>query len=244
MPTTVFIVIIGYLTGVCGFLPGILLSRTVDKLGRRVQGPLVGFTGGLLLAFICFEMLPQAFDGVAIGVGVTGMLAGVLLCAFTEKRIPKIAERLGADRKQPQMNTGVMLALGVVLHNIPEGIAVGALLNTDVDAGIKMALIIAVHCLPEAIAIALPLIKSGVSIEQLSGAALLFALPLCIGAMIGALLGGVSRVFISVCLGFAGGVMLYITCGEVLPDSRDLWRGRLTTIFATVGFIAGVLLTA
>jgi ZIP family zinc transporter len=251
VPKVFIIALTGYFTGLCGFLPGILLSKGINRRGKRVQGPLMGFTGGLLLAFICFEMLPEAFLGASLYIGVAGMLFGVLACAFFEKRMPSAVAFLSGKKTASSsretsrfLRTGLLLAVGVALHNVPEGMAVGALLNVSFNAGVRMALIIAVHCLPEAVAVALPLFQSGFSLRWACGLSFLFALPLAAGASCGAFLSGVSPVFVSVCLGFAGGVMLYVTCGEVIPDAKGIWRGRLTTVLAAFGFIAGVLLTA
>lgn len=244
MSTFILIAVTGYLAGLCGFLPGIIFSCIADKFGRRFQGSLMGFTGGLLISFICFEMLPEAFEASGLYIGVAGILAGVLSCAFLEKRILPVSQNLNLGLNNKYINTGILLAISVSLHNIPEGMAIGSLMNISVQAGMRLAVAISIHCLPEAAAVFLPFIKGGIGIKKLIAMSLLFALPICIGTVIGAVLGGISPVFISVCLGFAGGVMLYITCGEVIPSSKGVWNGRLTTILAVLGFVTGVLLTA
>ena len=244
MQTLFFILVIGYLTGLLGFLPGILMGEAVEKLGRRFQGPLMGFTGGLLIAFVCFEMLPKAFETSGLYVGVAGILLGVLLCAYMELRIPALATYMHIEANSAYIKTGLLLALGVGLHNIPEGMAVGSLLNLSPQSGLRMALVITIHCIPEAVAVSVPMIKGGMPPLALCKFVFIMALPMCIGTVSGALLSQLSPLFVTVCLGFSGGVMLYMTCGEVLPGSKDIWNGRLTSVLAIIGFVVGVIVTA
>ena len=62
-----------------------------------------------------------------------------------------------------------------------------------------------------------------------------------IGAFFGALVGGVSRAIISVCLSFAAGAMLYIVSGELIPESNKLYNGRMTSLGNIAGFLIGML---
>ncbi len=62
-----------------------------------------------------------------------------------------------------------------------------------------------------------------------------------IGAFFGALIGGISKQIISMCLSFAAGAMLYIVSGELTPESTDLYNGRLTAIGNIFGFLIGMI---
>jgi ZIP family zinc transporter len=91
---------------------------------------------------------------------------------------------------------------------------------------------------------ATPLRMGGMPKGLVFGAALLAGVPTGLGALLGFVLGGISAQFISLCLGFAGGAMLYITCSELIPESRDLHRGRLSSIGLVLGIIAGLLISS
>ena len=238
------ILIIGYLTGLLGFLPGIIFCCALRKMGKRVHGPIMGFSGGLLIAFVCFEMLPKAFEISGLYLCVAGIFAGIFVCAYLEKRVPFITEKNFSKSDDNSLKTGIMLALGFFIHNIPEGMAIGSMLNISTYSGLRMAVIISIHCFPEAVALALPFLMSGFELHKMLGLSFIFALPILIGTIIGAFLGSISPVFISLCLGLAGGVMIYITCGEILPNSKDIWKGRLTPVLATTGFVTGVIITS
>ena len=58
--------------------------------------------------------------------------------------------------------TGVLLTLGITIHNLPEGIAVGAGYMHTPTFGFYIAMAILLHNIPEGIATALPLCTSGV----------------------------------------------------------------------------------
>ena len=61
-----------------------------------------------------------------------------------------------------------------------------------------------------------------------------------IGAFFGAIIGGISQSVISMCLSFAAGAMLYIVSGELIPESNQLYHGRMTAIGNIVGFLIGM----
>ena len=65
-----------------------------------------------------------------------------------------------------------------------------------------------------------------------------------IGSGIGAFVGGISEVTVGISLGFAGGAMLYIVSGELIPESRDMYKGRFSVLAYIVGFIAGIFVTS
>lgn len=62
-----------------------------------------------------------------------------------------------------------------------------------------------------------------------------------IGAFFGALIGGISKQVISMCLSFAAGAMLYIVSGELIPESNKLYHGRMTAIGNMFGFLLGMI---
>ena len=64
-----------------------------------------------------------------------------------------------------------------------------------------------------------------------------------VGAFFGALIGGISDNVIAMCLAFAGGAMLYIVSGELIPESNSLYKGKLPVIGNIIGFIIGMFAT-
>jgi ZIP family zinc transporter len=73
--------------------------------------------------------------------------------------------------------------------------------------------------------------------------AILSGVPTGIGALVGGIVGQMSQNAISICLGFAGGAMLYIVSGELVPESNQLHRGRISTFGNIFGIICGIIIS-
>jgi ZIP family zinc transporter len=91
--------------------------------------------------------------------------------------------------------------------------------------------------------IALPMRAGGLRLRKAFGYALLSGIPTGIGALIGAALGEISPAVIALCLGFAGGAMLYVVCGDLVPRSKSLYRGRFPVFGGLLGFGLGLLIS-
>jgi ZIP family zinc transporter len=72
--------------------------------------------------------------------------------------------------------------------------------------------------------------------------ATLTGIPTCLGAVLGLWLGSVSKVWMSWCLGFAAGAMLYVTMAEMVPQVIKA-EGRHKTLWQLVGFTLGVVVS-
>jgi ZIP family zinc transporter len=101
-----------------------------------------------------------------------------------------------------------------------------------------MSLIIAIHDIPEGIAVSAPLMASNVKVSKILLYAFLTAFPTAIGTWLGAYMGSISPNILGACLAFASGIMMYVVCGEMLPESSKLWDG----ITSSMGILAGILL--
>lgn len=202
----------------------------------------MGFTAGLLLAFVCFEILPVAFITWGLYYGIVGIIIGVIASVFIESKISTIQMSNTKKYNYNFIKSALLMAFAICIHNIPEGFALGSLLQYNFKSGITMAILICIHCFPESFAICLPLRKSGMSIKSLITYCFILALPMGLGSFVGALLSTFSGLFICLCLSFASGVMLYITCGEMIPESKNIWNGKITSIFSCFGFVLGIVI--
>ena len=133
--------------------------------------------------------------------------------------------------------------MGIAVHNFPEGLAVGSGFAAQNSIGLRLALIIALHDMPEGVAMAVPLKLGGYSPFQVLLYTIIAGIPTGIGAFFGELLGGLSNIFISLCMGFAGGAMLYITCGEIIPKTQSVHKGRISTAGMIIGMLCGLYIS-
>jgi zinc transporter, ZIP family len=144
---------------------------------------------------------------------------------------------------QHLFQTGVLLALGITVHNIPEGIAVGAGYMHMPEFGMFIAMAILLHNIPEGIATALPLSESGITKWDSFKVALLSGLAEPIGALAAALFLNSFGFLIPGALSFAAGVMVFITLDELIPAAREHGHQHYTAVGIILGAIFVFLLS-
>ena len=154
----------------------------------------------------------------------------------------------GPASKYQLFIAGVVMACAIALHNMPEGMVIGASYAGNLEAGflggsgLIMAVIIGLHNIPEGMAVSVPLITGGskrlkaIAITALSGA------PTIIGAVVGFCLGTLSPMWLSLSLSFAAGAMFYVVFGELLPEAILMWRSKLPAFATVVGVLVGLIL--
>jgi ZIP family zinc transporter len=139
--------------------------------------------------------------------------------------------------------TGMLVAIGIAIHNTPEGIAVGAGYMHTPQFGYFIAMAIALHNIPEGIATALPLCKSGMCRWDAFRIALLSGLTEPLGALFAALFLTSFQSLVPGALAFAGGVMTFITLDELIPVAREHGHQHYTAIGIILGAIFVFLLS-
>jgi ZIP family zinc transporter len=249
------------------------LIAVIRKPGPRLYGFLMGLTSGVMITLSFLELVNKAWQlqgfvtaTIGFGLGAIFMLildATIPHIRFGEEEIPHQEEdrsiesntslrrkhhrfgRLKHDMTIDQglMTSGILIAIGITIHNIPEGVAVGAGFMHTPTFGIFIAIAILLHNIPEGIATALPLCTSGVCrwdsfrVAFLSG----FAEPL--GALVAALFLSSFEKLIPGALAFAGGVMVFITLDELIPAAREYGHHHSTAIGIILGAIFVFLLS-
>lgn len=271
------------IAGVCGTGLGGIVGAVLHQESSKVVSLLLAFAGGVMLAVVCFDLIPGAFrpEGAEKDMPLLLVVAGVLLGYFliyvlnylidrhTNPEIqhidslhPKTADNLDelihADHYEMHMKNqgadnhelliaGIVMAAAIALHNIPEGMVIGASYAADAGnivggSGFIIAIVIGLHNIPEGMSVSAPLISGGtkpwkaVMITALSG------VPTIIGAIIGYSLGLINPMWLSLSLSFAGGAMLYVVFGELLPESFLMWKSKAPGVLTLVGTLVGVVL--
>jgi ZIP family zinc transporter len=144
---------------------------------------------------------------------------------------------------RPLFMTGVLLALGITIHNLPEGIAVGAGYMHTPKFGLFIAMAILLHNIPEGIATSLPLCTSGVGKLDSFKVALFSGLVEPIGALLAAVFLKSFQALVPASLAFAGGVMMFITLDELIPAAREHGHQHYTAVGIIIGSIFVFLLS-
>ena len=141
------------------------------------------------------------------------------------------------------LKTGIIVGIGLAIHNFPEGLAIGSGFEASINLGYAVAIAILLHDIPEGLSMAVPMKKGGMTKTKAVILTLLSGVTTGIGAFFGAMVGGISDSIIAICLAFAAGAMLYIVSGELIPESNKIYKGRIGALGNILGFIAGIIST-
>jgi ZIP family zinc transporter len=234
---------IGLLAGTVGTGSGGLVTFFTKNPAPRFLSMILGFAAGMMLDVTFLELVPEAIDQGGFFYGTTGLIGGIAVLLLLDNILPHHHHYSGECRQSRFRKIGILLGIGIALHNIPEGLAIGAGYVSSESLGLGLALIMGIHNLPEGVAMAVAMDTGGSSKTRTILATALAGLPMGLGAFLGALLGRVSPLVLSLSLGFAGGAMLYVTCDELIPDAHNLSRGHSATVGLLCGVVAGIFIT-
>lgn len=225
-----------------GLIVGCLILYFFQIKNGKNMGMLYGATSGLMLAMICFDILPDALDKGRIDLVFCGIIIGTLLGILLDDMVPTIEKKCEKYFARSIGKTGLILAFGIAIHNVPEGFALGTMGHASIESISRFTFVLALHSIPEGIALAIPFKKANTPLPILLIMGAFLGSMMGVGAVLGYALSSIHENLISTGLGLAAGIILYIVCGELMPESRKIWNGRLTTIATIIGLMCGILL--
>ncbi|MCL2568882.1 MAG: ZIP family metal transporter [Oscillospiraceae bacterium] len=252
------ILLLTALVGIVGMGLGGLISALLGTVSPRAMSWLLSFAGGVMISVVSFKMIPASIALAGVTTAVIGLALGVAAVAVLSHLLDKIAKKGGEEvhichtrvchehkrvERPTLVRSGIIMLVALSLHKLPEGIAIGAAGTYDIRMGIVLAVAAALHCIPEGMAIGAPLIGGGMSKQKAVALTALGGTPTIIGGIIGMLIGGISDTALALALCGASGTMLYVVFGEVLPQSSQITKSRLTTFAAILGILVGLLMT-
>jgi len=245
MDTTqlVYTLIAGLIAGVGGTGLGALTVVSFPQISKAILSSMIGFAGGVMLEIVCLDLLPEATSQAGEYVMFSGFFFGIILMAFTDLIVSHLhmSEREnGMDiRRKKLLQMGRLLIIGISLHNLPEGLAIGSSLAVSPAFGIGLAALIALHHIPEGVALSAPNHGAGLRRSRTILFACISGLPMVAGALVGNLVASVSREVVSACLGLAAGAMFFITCDELIPQAHIETKkyGHIPIYSIVLGFV-------
>lgn len=231
--------LIGIFFGTFGTTIGGIIGVNLKSNSNKFLGFILSFASGLMMAIICFDLLPEAMNISSLAVILLGVLLGILTMITCDTVVKeKFSEKKGMNSL---LRTGIIISIGLALHNIPEGLAIGTGFQASINLGLSLAIVIAIHDVPEGISMAVPMKKGGMSKGKVIFYVIMSGISTGIGALVGHLVGGISESIIAVSLSFAAGAMLYIVSGELTPEANNMYKGRMNAIGNILGFILGII---
>ena len=216
-------IILSVLAGSATGLGGLIVLR-FGEISNRKLGFLMGFAGGVMLVVSFVELYTEAANVLNPWQVTLAFALGTICMMAIDLTLPHIefgAWEEGVNDRE-LFNSGLVIAIGMSIHNLPEGIVVSAGYSHVPELGILVAIMICLHNIPEGIATVSPLIQSGVDKWRAERLATLSGLVEAVGALIGVLV--IASLGVSIVgwgLGFAAGVMTYVTIDELIPVAHD-----------------------
>lgn len=237
--------ILGLFFGTMGTTLGGIIGCTIQKQSNKFLSFILSFAAGLMMAVICFDLIPEALEISHLLETMLGIVIGIIIMIICDLMVDKKFKNKSkkVNMKNNLLKTGIIVSIGLAIHNVPEGLAIGSGFDASVKLGYSLALAICFHDIPEGISMAIPMKSGGMKIYKIMIYVILSGLATGIGALIGSIIGKVSAQVIGVCLSFAAGAMLYIVSGELIPESNKLYKGRMSAVGNMIGFIIGIIVT-
>jgi len=255
------ILLLTTMVGIVGMGLGGLIAALLGNVSSKVMCWMLSFAGGVMISIVCFELIPEGIELGGMAVTILGLVLGIIIVMGFHHLLDRMTMKNGGNLDDhiaqagihhenkfignPRLlKSGMIMLVAIALHNLPEGIAIGAAGTHDLGLGVVLAVIIMLHCIPEGMAIAAPLIGGGISKMKAVVLTTLSGIPTIIGGAIGMFIGGISDIALALALAGAGGAMLYVVFGEILPQSSIITKSRFTTVAALIGILVGLLITA
>ena len=225
-----------------------------NSLNQKMQKALLGFASGVMVAASVWSLLIPALNIAETTMGkrsvfpvAIGFLLGISFLLFLDRLLPHL--HIGTQQPEglsSKLKKTTMLVFAVTLHNIPEGMAVGAVFagliqkNTEITlmGAFVLSLGIAIQNFPEGAIISLPL-KSETNMNKKKAFFLgaMSGIVEPVAAAIMFFLSGRLNSVLPYLLAFAAGAMIYVVIEELIPETAAGEHSNIGTIGFAVGFV-------
>ena len=228
-----------------------------NGMGDRVQRGLTGFASGVMVAASIWSLLIPAMDQ-ASGLGVWAFLPaaggfwlGVLFLLLLDHAVPHLHQRSQeAEGPRSQLKRTTMLTLAVTLHNIPEGMAVGAVyagflsdsVPITLTGAVALSLGIAIQNFPEGAILSLPLCAEGMKKSRAFWSGALSGAVEPVAAALTILASGWVIPALPCLLSFAAGAMVYVVVEELIPEMSQGEHSNIGVLLFAAGFSVMMIL--
>jgi ZIP family zinc transporter len=254
------VILFSAIAGICGTGFGGLFSAVmIKRASENMACWMLSFAAGVMTSIVCFGLIPEAVGLTGVNVAVFGLAIGIIIIMILNRIIDELTKTREANLKlhltheelyhesslindrARMIHSGIVMFFAIGLHNIPEGLAIGAGGSHDYQLGLLLAVMIALHNIPEGMAIAAPMLAGGINRGKVVLLTALSGAPTLLGGIIGVMVGSISNLAVALSLSAAGGAMLYVVFGEIIPQSIILVKNRTATIITLIGMIIGMV---
>ncbi len=220
-------------------------------IGEGTGKAVSGFAGGVMIAASVWSLLLPAIEDSSYFTAAAGFMLGIIFLLIIDTVVPHLhVNAENAEGKSSGLSRSALLMLSVTIHNIPEGMAVGAAAAAAVAAeggipyasALALSLGIALQNFPEGLVVSMPLYKEGKSRGRAFLEGTLSGAVEPAGAVLAFIFVSALSSLLPVLLSFAAGAMFYVVVEELIPEASEGEHSNVGTVGAALGFVLMMLL--
>ncbi|SMB91357.1 zinc transporter, ZIP family [Desulfonispora thiosulfatigenes DSM 11270] len=228
----------GFVAGIATLI-GSFFVLALGTPSHKFFSFMLGLATGVMLTVTIVDLVPSAYYVSNLTITLTGFLLGLLLLALLDKLITNFPpiKRIINKKEGYFLKMGYLIAIGIALHDLPEGIAIAVGYSATDNLGLIIVLAIGIHNIPEGMATTVPLKIAGMKNRNILLIIFLISLVTPLGAYLGLVLVSISPKLIGLLLALAGGAMTFIVSSELWPEAS-----KYNLAFSYFGAILGILI--
>jgi zinc transporter, ZIP family len=260
-----YALLVATLAGLCTGI-GSAIAFFIKHLKAWQLALILGFSAGVMVYVSFAELLANAVQQGGLLRANIGFFVGFAFIALLDLTIPHqyeaehpdsghaLTRKIGktgqgiqtrpvdsvSSQHSSLKRTGLFTALGIAIHNLPEGLAVFAGFSTGNAAlGLLVATAIALHNVPEGIAVSIPIKEATGSSKRAFLVSFASGTAEPIGALLGYLILSpfLTPPLIAGLLAFAAGIMIYISLDELIPAALQYGTAHLMILGLGLGML-------
>jgi ZIP family zinc transporter len=229
------ILILAFLSGITTII-GVWLAICCKNNNKAIVAG-IGFSAGIMLLISFFELIPESIQASSIMQTVISVIAGIIVIGILNLIIPHIHLIQEKNRQKKLLyKIAFLVVFGLILHDFPEGFAMANSYILNPNLGILVAVAIALHNIPEEFAIATPIVLLEDK-KYLYKTAFISGLAEPAGAVLGLIGISFFPATIPIFLAFAAGVMIFVSCHELIPFAKKYNQ----PIYFCIGAISSII---
>ena len=220
-------------------------------IGERSGKAISGFAGGVMIAASVWSLLLPAIDESSYMTAAAGFMLGIVFLLLVDTVVPHLHVNAdAAEGRASGLSRSALLMLSVTIHNIPEGMAVGAAAAAAFAAeggipyasALALSLGIALQNFPEGLIVSMPLYKEGKSRGRAFLEGTISGAVEPIGAVLAFVFVSALSGLLPLLLSFAAGAMFYVVVEELIPEASEGEHSNIGTVGAALGFAVMMVL--